>query len=206
MFLHLLNVITAYRPNKFSKQLKQATKEKHDAIESHPFIASMIDGTLSDFKYAIYLNNLLPIYKAVEMCLFHGMDHDLMQSKKICNDVDAYVNYLNVNIDKPEYIFNNQWLTHFLAKDRFLQKAELYIRWLADMYGGQIIKRNIRFHSKYVFDNLRKDIQVIRTMIEDGLDDTNIHSLIEEVNKAYEYHHVLADNIHNLVDKKSCMQ
>ena len=70
MFFHLLNVITAYKPNKFSKQIKKATKEKHDAIESHPFMRAMIDGSLSDFKYAVYLANLLPIYKAVEMFLF----------------------------------------------------------------------------------------------------------------------------------------
>jgi heme oxygenase len=203
MFLHLLNVITAYRPNKFSKQIKKATKEKHDAIEKHPFIKSMIDGSLSDFKYAIYLNNLLPIYKAVEMFLFYStpVDRDLLQSRKINNDLNEYIRFLGINIDRPEYIFNKEWLNYFLFKDKFLQKAELYIRWLADMYGGQIIKRNIRFNSKYDFDDLRNEIKLIRRMIEDGLDETNVDRFIEEVNKAYEFHHQLADKINELPER-----
>jgi len=203
MFLHLLNVITAYRPNKFSKQIKKATKEKHDAIEKHPFIKSMIDGSLSDFKYAIYLNNLLPIYKAVEMFLFYStpVDRDLLQSRKINNDLNEYIRFLGINIDRSEYIFNKEWLNYFLFKDKFLQKAELYIRWLADMYGGQIIKRNIRFNSKYDFNDLRNEIKLIRRMIEDGLDETNVDSFIEEVNKAYEFHHQLADKINELPER-----
>ena len=203
MLLHLLNVITAYRPNKFSKQIKKATKEKHDAIEKHPFIKSMIDGTLSDFKYVIYLNNLLPIYKAVEMCLFNinKVDGDLLQSKKINNDINNYVNFLGVKVEKPEYKFYDDWLNHFISKDNFFQKAELYIRWLADMYGGQIIKRNIRFNSKYDFNDLRNEIKIIRRMIEDGLDETNVDGFIEEVNKAYEFHRHLADKINELPDQ-----
>ena len=203
MLLHLLNVITAYRPNKFSKQIKKSTKEKHDAIEKHPFIRSMIDGSLSDFKYAIYLNNLLPIYKAVEMFLFYStpVDKDLLQSRKINNDLNEYIRFLGINIDRPEYIFNKEWLNYFLFKDKFLQKAELYIRWLADMYGGQIIKRNIRFNSKYDFNDLRNEIKIIRRMIEDGLDETNVDRFIEEVNKAYEFHRQIADKINELPDQ-----
>lgn len=203
MLLHLLNVITAYRPNKFSKQIKKSTKEKHDAIEKHPFIKSMIDGSLSDFKYAIYLNNLLPIYKAVEMFLFYStpVDKDLLQSRKINNDLNEYIRFLGINIDRPEYIFNKEWLNYFLFKDKFLQKAELYIRWLADMYGGQIIKRNIRFNSKYDFNDLRNEIKIIRRMIEDGLDETNVDRFIEEVNKAYEFHRQIADKINELPDR-----
>jgi heme oxygenase len=201
MFLHLLTVITAYRPNKFSKQIKKATKEKHDAIEKHPFIKSMIDGSLSDFKYAIYLNNLLPIYKAVEMFLFNKVDNDLIQSKKINNDLNEYTRFLNVKIDKPEYIFYKEWLDHFFQKEKFFKKAELYIRWLADMYGGQIIKRNIRFNSKYDFNDLRNEIKIIRKMIEDGLDEANVERFIEEVNKAYEFHRQLADKINELPER-----
>ncbi|NBW58664.1 hypothetical protein EBR43_12985, partial [bacterium] len=71
MLLHLIKVLTAYKPNEFSKKIKKQTKVKHDQIESHPFIKEMLSGELSDFKYAVYLNNLLPIYKGVEMFLFN---------------------------------------------------------------------------------------------------------------------------------------
>ena len=200
MLFHLLNVITAYKPNKFSKQIKKATKEKHDAIESHPFMRAMIDGSLSDFKYAVYLANLLPIYKAVEMFLFtKNNNSNIVQSKKILEDLSSYSQILNFKFDLencPQICFNTEWLKYFLSKSDFFKKVELYIRWLADMYGGQIIKKNITFTKKYEFNNLRQCIQQVRQQIEDGLDETNVDQFIEEVNKAYEFHHKLADKIH----------
>jgi heme oxygenase len=200
MLFHLLNVITAYTPNKFSKQIKKATKQRHDAIESHPFMQAMIDGSLSDFKYAIYLANLLPLYKAVEMFLFtNNLNPHIIQSKKILQDLSSYSQILNFKFDLqscPQINFNNEWLMYFLSKSDFYKKVELYIRWLADMYGGQILKRNITFTNKYEFTNLRQCIQQVRQQIEQGLDETNVDVFIAEVNKAYEFHHKLADKIH----------
>lgn len=203
MLFHILNVITAYRPNKFSKKIKKETKIKHDIIEQHPFIRSMIDGSLSDFKYAVYLYNLFPIYKSVEMFLFNcnKVDSDLLQSKKIDNDLNQYVNYLGIKIDRPEYRFYDNWLNYFISKDNFFKKTELYVRWLADMYGGQIIKRNIRFNSKYVFYDLRNEIRTIRKLIEDNLDEANVNEFINEVNKTYDFHYQLAEKINELSDQ-----
>lgn len=203
MLLHLLNVITAYRPNKFSKKIKKETKICHDLIEQHPFIRSMIDGSLSDFKYAIYLYNLFPIYKSVEVFLFNELeiDRDLLQSKKIDKDLNDYVRLLNLKVDRPEYRFYDNWLNYFISKDKFFKKTELYVRWLADMYGGQIIKRNIKFNSKYDFYDLRNEIKCIRKLIEDNLDDSNVDKFIEEVNKTYDFHYKLAQSIYELSDK-----
>ena len=200
MLFHLLNVITAYTPNKFSKQIKKATKQRHDAIESHPFMQAMIDGSLSDFKYAVYLANLLPIYKAVEMFLFtKNLNPHIVQSKKILDDLSSYSQILNFKFDLescPQINFTNEWMMYFLSKSDFYKKVELYIRWLADMYGGQILKRNITFTNKYEFINLRQCIQQVRQQIEQGLNETNVDLFIAEVNKAYEFHHKLADKIH----------
>jgi len=153
MIWHLIKVLTAYRPNKLSKKIKAETKIKHDLIEKHPFIKSMIDGSLSDTKYAIYLNNLLPIYKSVEMLLFNKRFNnlDIFQSKKIFKDINEYKKTLNIDLDDTNLQFNEEWLNHFYTKSEFLKKTDLYIRWLADMYGGQIIKRNIK--SKEVHRN-----------------------------------------------------
>ena len=119
MLFHLLNVITAYTPNKFSKQIKKATKQRHDAIESHPFMQAMIDGSLSDFKYAVYLANLLPIYKAVEMFLFtKNLNPHIVQSKKILDDLSSYSQILNFKFDLescPQINFTNEWMMYFLS-------------------------------------------------------------------------------------------
>jgi len=195
MLFHILNVITAHRPNKVFKKIKEKTKAKHDNIESHPFIVSMIDGSLDHSKYAIYLANLLPIYQIIENeFLTDFINTDIIQSKKIINDIEGYNKFLNNDFFNKD-IFINEWLHHLKNKERVLKKSDLYIRWLADMYGGQIIKRNIKFNSKYDFVNLRWSIKTIRQILEEDVTLDNVDKFIEEVNKSYEYHHTLADKL-----------
>lgn len=199
MFLHLIKVLTAYKPNEFSKKIKKQTKVKHDHIESHPFIKEMLNGELPDFKYAVYLNNLLPIYKGVEMFLFNkrNTNSDIVQSKKILNDINNYSNFLNVDLNQDHLLFYRDWLNYFTSKNDFYKKSELYIRWLADMYGGQIIKKNIRFGSKYDFVDIRSDIKFVRQLIEDGLNSQNVDSFIEEVNISYDHHYKLVERVYD---------
>ena len=199
MLLHLIKVLTAYKPNEFSKKIKKQTKVKHDQIESHPFIKEMLSGELSDFKYAVYLNNLLPIYKGVEMFLFNkrNTNSDIVQSKKIINDINSYSNFLNVDLNQDHLLFYRDWLNHFTTKNDFYKKSELYIRWLADMYGGQIIKKNIRFRSKYEFVDIRGDIKFVRQLIEDNLNSQNVDSFIDEVNTSYDYHYKLVERVYD---------
>jgi len=199
MFLHLIKVLTAYKPNEFSKKIKKQTKVKHDHIESHPFIKEMLNGELPDLKYAVYLNNLLPIYKGVEMFLFNkrNTNSDIVQSKKILNDINNYSNFLNVNLNQDHLLFYRDWLNYFTTKNDFYKKSELYIRWLADMYGGQIIKKNIRFGSKYDFVDIRGDIKFVRQLIEDGLNSQNVDSFIEEVNISYDHHYKLVERVYD---------
>jgi heme oxygenase len=199
MLLHLIKVLTAYKPNEFSKKIKKQTKVKHDQIESHPFIKEMLSGELTDFKYAVYLNNLLPIYKSVEMFLFNkrNTNSDIVQSKKIINDINNYSNFLNIDLNQDHLLFYRDWLNHFTTKNDFYKKSELYIRWLADMYGGQIIKKNIRFGSKYDFVDIRGDIKFVRQLIEDNLNSQNVDSFIDEVNTSYDYHYKLVERVYD---------
>jgi hypothetical protein len=69
------------------------------------------------------------------------------------------------------------------------------------MYGGQIIKKNIRFTSKYEFKTLRKDIQQVRRMIENDLDGSNIDSFIDEVIVSYNFNYKLTDYAYSCSEK-----
>jgi len=197
MLLHLLNVITAYRPNKLSKKIKKETKQKHDAIEKHPLLVELVNGTLPDYKYGIYLINLLPIYTSVETFFLNNTSNtDLIQSEKIRKDLHSYSKYLNVNFNNANVLFYSDWISHFFSKDQFFKKTELYVRWLADMYGGQILKKKVRFGEKYEFKDLRDSIKTIRKEIEDGLNEQNVDQFIDEVNKTYDFHYKLADKVY----------
>lgn len=199
MLWHLLKVITAYKPNKYSKKIKLETKSLHDEIEAHPFFKSLLDGTLSDELYYIYLFNLLPIYKSVEhFVIGDNLTSDLRQSIKIRKDMIEYSKlYPNVRLDASNF-FCNEWLNYYYSKDDFYKKSELYIRWLADLYGGQILKKKVRFGNKYEFKDVRDSIKKVRKIIEKDLDSSNVDKFIEEVNKAYSFHKQLADKLLSL--------
>ena len=65
------------------------------------------------------------------------------------------------------------------------------------MYGGQIIKKNIRFRSKYDFVDIRGDIKFVRQLIEDNLNSQNVDSFIDEVNTSYDYHYKLVERVYD---------
>ena len=133
------------------------------------------------------------------MFLFNkrNTNSDIVQSKKILNDINNYSNFLNVDLNQDHLLFYRDWLNYFTTKNDFYKKSELYIRWLADMYGGQIIKKNIRFGSKYDFVDIRGDIKFVRQLIEDGLNSQNVDSFIEEVNISYDYHYKLVERVYD---------
>jgi len=200
MLLHLINVLTAYRPNKFSKLIKKGTKDIHDRIERHPFFLELLSGNLPDYKYAIYLYNLLPVYNGVEMFFFNGSNNfDLVRSKSVLEDWQNYSK--TVNIDFGKFNYNNEWITYFYHKPNLLKKTELYVRWLADMYGGQILANKVKFGSKYKFHGLRSAIKTVRTIIEDGIDETNVNLFIKEANTTFDYHYKILDKIHELTEE-----
>lgn len=202
MLFHLIKVITAYKPNHLSKKIKKETKEIHDKIEKHPFFLDMIQKELPEYKYAIYLQNLAPIYKGVEMFLFqNNTNNDIVQSKKIEEDLRLYSAHLKLKFDLPQFKFNGEWLEHFFSKEDFYKKTELYVRWLADLYGGQIIKRYHRFGNKYVFTNVRASIQQVRKQIEEDLTEKNVDRFIEETKKTYQYHTDIVNKIYECTEE-----
>lgn len=198
---HLINVITAFKPNKYSKILKEKTKEDHDKIEQHPFFRDLLNGTLPDVKYAYYLANLLPIYELVEKEFFNNItDKSLLQSEKIKKDLENYSNLLGKKIDNSCYYYSHAWVIHFTQKNRLYKKADLYVRWLADMYGGQFLKKKVKFGDKYKFKNLRKNIKFVRQLIEEDLNDDTLEKFIDEVKTIYMLHNFTISHIYQYVE------
>lgn len=198
--IHLIKVITAYRPTPIAKYVKRETKFKHDLIEQHPFIVKLIDKTITDKEYAIYLKNLLPIYKAVEKAFFNKLTlPDLFRSHLIEQDIKQYEAIIGKIPSK--FIFNRKWLSNFKKKDLTMKKSELYIRWLADAYGGQIIRKGLKYTAKYDIRNVRSFIRIVRRIIEDGLNETNVERLIDAINHSYDDHYEMVDKIYDATRK-----
>lgn len=194
--LHLINVITAHTPSPLAKQIKHATKQQHDRIENHPLILKLIKGSITDLEYAVYLKNLLPIYRAVEQMFFDpNTSGDLIRSRLIEQDVHNYGKTIDLTDTKYDNL-SKDWIDLFYSKSLFLKQTELYIRWLADMYGGQMIKKNVRFNAKYKFNSVRQSIKDVRTLLEKDLTNENVADFIAQVNTSYDMHHALADRVY----------
>jgi len=199
--LHLFNVITAYRPTPFAKHLKQSTRVRHDAIESHPFVKKLINGKVTDLEYAAYLKNLLSVYGAVESKLFDSdTPVELFRTTFIIQDLNKYKTLLNLNLDR--YNFWEQWTDSIKSGDELTVAANFYIRWLGDMYGGQIMSKNFKFNSALKFKNVRSCIKTARSIIE-NIGSTNPELFIERVNQAYEHNYILATRLEEIFNEKS---
>lgn len=163
--IHLVKVITAYRPTAFAKKLKASTRKEHDEIERHPFVQKLISGSITDEEYTAYLDNLLLIYTTIEgKVLLYEKNTDLKRSHLIIKDLFDYKTKCNVEVGRN--VCNRDWLQNIESKDTFGCTADFYIRWLGDLYGGQIMSKNFKFHSSLIFNNVRSCIKRAREVIE----------------------------------------
>jgi len=191
--LHLIKVITAYKPTAFAKHIKISTKLEHDNIEKHPFVDNLIKGKLTDTQYACYLLNLIPIYDVIENRL--NLDNSLRRSNLMRQDLDRYQKLLG---SLGDMFFYHDWLKNLFDKDVFSITSDFYIRWLGDLYGGQILSKNIRFNNHLKFKDVRSSIRHARSLIElnaKGREEEFI-SLIKD---SYSHNYKLVDTLYNNV-------
>jgi heme oxygenase len=193
-FLHLINVITAYRPTAFAKKLKAQTRAKHDAIESHPFIHKLITGDISAEEYFAYIENLSPIYTIIENRLLQPAQFSpLHRDAQITEDIRNYQDALKVQTTYK--LFNSEWVKACIDKTDFELISDFYIRWLGDLYGGQIMSKNFKYNSMLKFKNVRQCIKLARGLIESAAMHEDV--FIDLVNKSYDYNLKLAEDLHN---------
>jgi heme oxygenase len=192
--LHLIKVITAYKHTVFSRRVKLETKANHDAIEQHPFVDLIIKGKMTDLQYAAYLSNVCPVYDIVEKKLL-APQSILARTNYIRKDVEQYSNFLNTDLSRL-YV-NDEWVQKLESGDELDVLAAFYIRWLGDLYGGQILAKNIRFNSALKFKSVRLCIKVARELIELNAS-KNTDVFIERIKNAYADNYNLAEKLRNL--------
>lgn len=197
--VNLIKVVTAYKPTKLAKLVKEKTKETHDNIEQHDFYRKLVAGELEDKKYLIFLFNILPVYEYIENELLIPAGYkDMIRSDLILKDIEKYEEALNFRLEE-KYFYNLPWLKQMEGKSPLQLKAHFYVRWLADMYGGQVLKNKVRFGNKYSFNDIRKTIKRARVFIDKSLTDKNVDIFIKEANKAYQMSFKLVECIERYV-------
>lgn len=159
--------------------LRDAIKDKHDAAEAHPFTALLLSGQIPVQMYGDLLYNMTVIYAAIE---------DRMRKLGTFDDVPEMFRAGLMAEDLDELEIESVTVHNSTLKcldrieevsDRDLM-AYIYLYHMADMYGGQMIKKCIPGSGKrFQFTDRAALIAKIREQLTDDLAD--------EANRAFGY-------------------
>lgn len=174
----------------FHERLKEETREIHEISENNPFNKALLDGTLPDNKYFVYLHNIFPIFSYIERRL--DLSGELVRSPLIHVDIMKYSKDGNGLTAKDLHYFD--WVNEIGSKaDKFLP-AIVYVEWLKDVFGGRVISQKVKHNSLYQFNNPKEMAEKVRSMINVSPEDED--EFISEAKKAFENHNQILTKIY----------
>ena len=166
--------------------LKDITKDLHHEAETTQFAKQLLSGKITKEAYAKYLWQCVLFYGIIEQGnkslgnfanlsgieRAHAIFEDYLEIKdgteKWLPSAIAYHDYLIAMINDPSR--------------KHLIKAHLYVRHMGDLFGGQIIKKQVAHVSKGKFYEF-KDVEALKGAIRSELTD----DLGDEARVAFEY-------------------
>jgi len=167
--------------------LRDAIKDKHEAAEAHPFTELLLSGQIPKQTYGELLYNMTAIYSALESRMRQiGTFNDtpeMFRAEIMAQDfdeldLDSVTMHKSTHdcIDRIEEVSDHQLMAYF------------YLYHMADMYGGQMIKKHIPGSGKrFQFTDRPALIAKIREHLTDDLAD--------EANRAFGYTLELFDEL-----------
>jgi heme oxygenase len=178
--------------------LKEQTKDLHTQAEQHPLMQSFINGTYTREHLLSYLVNLYPIYSVVEQRLLKNTnDVELKRTPFIEKDMHFLINefYENKKLLTPLDI-TCEWIGNCWSKPMSLLKAELYTRWLGDLYGGRMLMQTVTPNAMFFCHDIPGTIQKIRNIIDEPNNNIKNDDIINETKKAFNFYLALFDQIY----------
>lgn len=142
--------------------LREVTLDKHQQVESLPFVQYLLKGNITEEHYVIYLAEMLTIYQrleelAGELGLLDNLP-ELPRAGKMRLDLQELdpLHQISLGANTCDYL---DYITQLAKSDRSEQLfAHVYVRHLGDMYGGKMISRMAPGTGRwYQFDN-RNDL------------------------------------------------
>ena len=159
--------------------LRELLKDIHTEAEEEEFAKLLMSGEMNPALYGLYLNQQFHIYSALEN---RAYKFPFYQKK-----LRKMGRMMMLEIDRNAYYYpkvllptTKKYIKYCETLDKDQVIAHLYVRHFGDMYGGQMIKKkipacngeNIHMHSfgsYYEFEDAGKNIQYMRTLLEDNM-------------------------------------
>lgn len=151
--------------------LKEAISENHHSAEEHRFTKSLFSGSLQKEAYGHFLFNIMHCYKSLE---------NAGDSIGLFNDLQGIKRSDLINLDLVE-LFADHNFTLFDSAVKYCEHvnsitdtdkllAHVYVRYMGDLYGGQMIKRVVPTSGHmYQFENRKELIEKIRSKLTDNM-------------------------------------
>ena len=209
------------------KELKEQTAELHSKAEEHPLMMSFKDGSYKKEHLLQVLVNLRPVYEVVEQRLLTPYIHnnfDLCRSRLISKDIAEL--YKNVFDDCKIYWFKilpvtKTWVVSQWECSSDLLVSDLYVRWLADFYGGRVFSKTLApYNNTYSSKDPQAVIKDVRNVIAEHSEfanwsfsdsqkvffnyswiniETKHNAIINRAKEFFKYHIQLFDEVYNIV-------
>jgi heme oxygenase len=141
---------------KKSKTLKESIASVHKAAEETPLAKKMIDGSITEDEWLTYLSNLMQIHQVIENRNIIEKP-EVLRCEKIAADlgnISSHNRFKKSMIEYCAYLQN-------LSEEKLW--AHIYVHYLGHMYGGQFMKKNIKWSSNFLnFEDHKGCIDYIR--------------------------------------------
>jgi len=138
--------------------LKDETSYLHRVAEQMPFNKRMMNGELTDEEYGSYLKVLQGIYGTIES-QSDPLHPELPRFDAVKRDLSE--------LDLDEIPWTGKWATRYMEHLTMLNEqdlqAHMYLHYLAIVFGGQMIKKNVPGSGTlYDFENTKEIVGSIR--------------------------------------------
>lgn len=174
-----------------NRSLKEATADLHRRAESTELVKLIFNRSIDNRQYSCLLANQLIYYHAIEKCSESFCDKGLLRTTSLIQDLFELrcvgLTISPLSYDYADYIstLNNQQLW-----------AHIYVHYLGDMMGGQMLKRCVPGRGKrFDFDNMPELISTIRMNI--SIADAH------EANSAFEWTIRIYDDLYRRISTTS---
>jgi len=125
-------------------QVKENTKEIHKQVEQSTVMIDIMEGRIQPVDYINYLYKMLAIYKNLESHpLFKDLAWDISLSSQCENDIKSIQEKYNI-FNVLECNETNKYVEEIKKIDKIdALAAHAYVRYMADLSGGYIIKKRL---------------------------------------------------------------
>ena len=149
------------------EKTKNITKDIHKYVEKLPIMTKIMNKSITPKEYVDYLNQIAHIYKFFEENVIFKSFGWLLLYDKCMEDIEEIESTHNVN--RSEVKYETKMYLDYLESIKYNKTvicAHAYVRYMADLFGGQIMRRQLTKagYPTNVY-NFYGDVKIIRRVI-----------------------------------------